>query len=390
MVALLFGGYLTWSSVVVPRHALAGTMHTNSPSLQGQKPTITWPTTGQAAIGAENFGVLAEHNTATPLPTASVTKLITALCVLSKHPLGPNENGPTITITERDVANYRNYVANHGSVLPVRVGQKLTQRQALEALLLRSANNIADTLAVWSFGTLQDYAAYANQFVASKGLPNTHVGKDASGLDPTTVSTADDLVRLGELVMDEPVLATIVGQKTATIPQVGVIYNTNNLLGREGIVGIKTGNNDEDPGVYLFASRYIAATDHPVTIIGAVMGAKDLYSAKASAVQLLKSVRDEFVVRTVVHQGQTVGSYDVAWTEPAKLIAASDLNIFGWRGADVGTTITLDAAKPPIAYRKKVGTIRLTDNATATKVNLSLSRAITAPPLSWRLTHPLE
>ncbi|MDB5181947.1 MAG: peptidase D-alanyl-D-alanine carboxypeptidase 1, D-alanyl-D-alanine carboxypeptidase, partial [Candidatus Saccharibacteria bacterium] len=109
---------------------------------------IPWPTVGQAAFGADGYGLLATHNEQKPAPTASVTKVITALSVLEKMPLKKGDSGPMITLTDKDVAIYNKYVAKDGAVVPVTAGEKISEYQALQAMMLPSANNIADTTAI--------------------------------------------------------------------------------------------------------------------------------------------------------------------------------------------------------------------------------------------------
>ena len=77
------------------------------------------------------------------MPIASLTKMTTALVVLRDHPLAPGANGPAITITAADVAEYDNELHNDESTIPIQVGEMLTERQMLEALLTQSANDIA-------------------------------------------------------------------------------------------------------------------------------------------------------------------------------------------------------------------------------------------------------
>ena len=117
---------------------------------------LPWPAYGQGAYGVAGGPVLATHGVQKPVPTASVAKLITVLCVLKKLPLTPTTDGPTITLRKSDVAIYDKYVAEDGSVVPVRAGQRISERTALEAILLPSANNIADSLAIYAFGSLAD------------------------------------------------------------------------------------------------------------------------------------------------------------------------------------------------------------------------------------------
>jgi len=56
--------------------------------------SLQWPTSGQAAIGAKGYGLLANNGAQTPVPTASIAKLITALAVLKVKPLAASEQGP--------------------------------------------------------------------------------------------------------------------------------------------------------------------------------------------------------------------------------------------------------------------------------------------------------
>ena len=91
-------------------------------------------------------------------------------------------------------------------------------------------------MAIWAFGSLKNYSQAANQYLEDQGLVETHVGSDASGFNPSTTSTARDLVRIGELVMQDPVLKQIVGQSSASdFPVVNNIKNVNSLLGTRTI-----------------------------------------------------------------------------------------------------------------------------------------------------------
>src|SRR5690606_21648567 len=159
-------------------------------------PAITWPA-AQASIGTVADGVLASKPGQTARPTASTAKLITVLTVLQKKPLAPGQSGPILTIDQADIDLYNNYVAANGSVVAVRRGEKMSQYQMMQAILVRSSNNLADSLAIWAFGSLSEYRSAAQKYVDSIGMKHTTVGLDASGLSPTTTSTAEDLTRLG-------------------------------------------------------------------------------------------------------------------------------------------------------------------------------------------------
>jgi D-alanyl-D-alanine carboxypeptidase (penicillin-binding protein 5/6) len=77
---------------------------------------------------------------------------------------------------------------------------------------------------------------------------------DPSGLDPSTVSTAADQVRLGTAAMTVPALAAITAMPTAFVPVAGLVRNTNTLLGQDGIAGLKTGSTQAAGGCLLVAA----------------------------------------------------------------------------------------------------------------------------------------
>src|SRR5690242_21964551 len=80
---------------------------------------------------------------------------MTAYLVLHDHPLASGQDGPTITLTETDVADTERRRGQDESVVSVVAGERLTERQALQALLLPSANNIAAVLARWDAGSTE-------------------------------------------------------------------------------------------------------------------------------------------------------------------------------------------------------------------------------------------
>jgi len=265
--------------------------HYHKPSSTEANVKLSWPKTGEAAIGVVGKGVLETHGEQTDRPTASTAKLITALTVLKKYPLQPGQNGPVLTMSRSDINLLITYDELDGSEIgKVVVGEKLSEYQMLEAMMLPSANNMADSLAVWAFGSLADYQIAAAQTVKSLGMASTTVGSDASGLSPDTLSTAHDLVLLGEAAMQNPVLAEIVSKSSVDdFPLIGTIENTNTLLGQDGIVGVKTGNSDEAGGVFVFAAKYNDDSGKEQIIVGAVQGLPDLEKALQAAKTLLKS-----------------------------------------------------------------------------------------------------
>jgi D-alanyl-D-alanine carboxypeptidase (penicillin-binding protein 5/6) len=357
---------------------------------QAPQAELQWPAIGEAAIGYDTNGVAAKYGGTKPLPTASVAKLITALAVLSRKPLSLNQQGPTITLGPNDVALYNQYVAEQGSVVAVTSGEQISEYQVLQAMLLPSANNMADSLAIWTFGSLPAYSGYANTFVKQLGLVNTHVGNDASGFDPSTTSTASDLVKLGQLVIKNPVLAQITDQASATgIPNTSTIKNVNFLLGSHNIIGLKTGNSNQAGGVYLSASQIIIA-NKPVLIVTALLGAPTLYDALANSLPLITSAQTNFSSTSVVNANDVVGSYSIPWTgKTLDALATNSLQTEAIGGSVIKSMIHLQ----PISIQSKVGSTvgsvqsGATEFTPAQQTAIRLSGVVPAPDLWWRLLH---
>src|SRR5690606_9741626 len=139
------------------------------------------------------------------------------------------EQGPLITLTEQDAAEYHHFLSQGGAAVPVEAGGTISQYQALQALMHVSANNIANTLARWAFGSEEALVVYANELAKSYNMQHSRF-VDPSGWSPENVATADDVVRLGIAALDQPVLAEIIAQDSADIPFSGVVLNYNMLF----------------------------------------------------------------------------------------------------------------------------------------------------------------
>lgn len=351
---------------------------------------IPWPRSSpkvQAAYGADGYGVLATSQAVqTPMPTASITKVITAMAVLKKHPLKPGEQGPSIPITANDAALTDKYLALDGAVIPVSPGESITQYQALEAILLSSANNLSDTLAIWAFGNLAAYSAYANTYVNELGMNSTAV-TDASGFAPTTVSTPADLVKLGDAMLDNPVLTEIVSKPSYDFPGSGTLQNGNPLLGQSGIRGIKTGMTDEAGGCFLAAADVAVGADK-VRVITAVMGSPDVAGALRDTLPLIQSTQSQFQNVQVVRAGQTVGQIHTGWGASSPIIANGPIDVTTWVGLTIPALTSETEIKIPASAKADIGMLNLNYLGRQESTRLRIANQLPAPDLRWRLTHP--
>jgi D-alanyl-D-alanine carboxypeptidase (penicillin-binding protein 5/6) len=235
---------------------------------------IPIPSRGSFALSASVPGESASHAASVVRPIGSVAKAMTALVVLQALPLAPGMNGPSRTMTGADVALYRQAVAEGGSNLRVQAGEVLSERDLLLALLLPSADNIAESLAVWAAGNRNSFIANLNATAAALGMHSTHFA-DPSGISAKTVSTASDLVLLAKAVTANPTLAALVSVQQVRLPDGVVLHNLDILLGKDAAwLGIKTGWTGAAGGCLLFAARKSFGTTPNVslTVWGAVLG----------------------------------------------------------------------------------------------------------------------
>jgi len=228
-----------------------------------------WPVNGQAAYRLGD-GATQTSPKQPMVPIASLAKVMTAYLVLQAFPLQPGSDGFTIGITEQDVSDTAERRSQDQSVVKVAAGERLTERQALEALLLPSANNIAVILARITSGSVNSFVALMNDAAHSLRMQHT-IYTDPSGFDAGTRSTASDQLLLARAATAVPAFATLVSMKSATLPVAGTVHNTNTLLGRNGFIGVKTGSDAAAGGCFAFrAIRWIDGKQ--TTITGVVLG----------------------------------------------------------------------------------------------------------------------
>ena len=344
-----------------------------------------FPAWGSAAVGlVGQDDLLVQNGSTASAPIASMTKTITALVLLDKHPIAEGESGPTITFTDADVDILQQVWAEDGSWANVVAGERLTEKQALTAMLLPSANNYAISLANWGFGSVDAFLTYASSWLNEHGLTGTTI-TDPSGLDPGSVSTTKDLVSIGKLVLASPVLSEIVDTPSATLPDVGIVQNSNELLGKDGIVGIKTGWTDQAGHCLMFAAS-VTVHGHALKLVGVVTGAPDYDSLWSQVPTLLASVENGFH-EVKIGGSASYGTYSSLWGQKAALKATKTGGLFVFSNTPVKVTVrtsTVSTAAPGDA----VGTVTYTGAGQSVTRTLTVSKQVADPGLGWRMAHP--
>lgn len=352
------------------------------------QPTLDFPPYGAAGVGAVGYpGLLASAGSTDPLPIASITKVVTALVVLGRGDLPGGGGGSDITFGPVDEEFYAAQLADGGSVAPVYAGLVLSERDALTVMLLASANNYADSLATWAFGSEDAYLAAAATWLGERGLSSTTV-VDPSGVSPGNTSTVADLVELARIVQNDGVVAPIVGTATADIPGLGTVENRNALLGVDGVDGIKTGTLDEAGSCLLFSQDFVVGSQ-TITIVGVVLGGPDHETIDTAIRSLLAQVDAGFREVTLVTEGQSFGRYATPWGDAAAAVAANDLSVVTWAGAPIAAEVETRQVHL-VRAGEEVGELTVTVGEQTLQVPLEISETIDDPGPLWRLSHPGE
>jgi D-alanyl-D-alanine carboxypeptidase (penicillin-binding protein 5/6) len=366
----------------------------------GPPPPIPLPSQGSAVVSSDADGVLAATHPDDVRPTGSIAKTMTALVVLRQRPLSMGAEGPTVTMTTDDVSLYARAIQQQGSAVAVRVGEQFTERQLLLALMLASANNIAETLAVWVAGSRDAFIAMLNAQAAALGMAQTHFA-DPSGFSEATVSTASDLVRLGRAALANPALASIVSTLQTTLPDGTVVGNLDILLASQpGWLGVKTGWTPQAGGCLLFAARQTLAPGAvPVTIVGVVLGQPADATIYPGHPELGGAFRAASAATTAALDGYVAvsprdvqpafdGSATAAWgaTAGLRLDPANSRPLVVRAGAQLTTHLHLQGIDGPAPSGAPAGDVAaVTSTGKALRWKAVLDQPLSAPSVWWRL-----
>ena len=382
-VVILVVGYVSLA-MLRPIQANAAELLPQAPISQEATP-LQWPGFGTGAIGAVGIdGILGNSGVQESTPIASITKTVTALVVLEKMPLAAGENGPELTLTEADARIYAQTIAEGGSAARVVPGSVFTQRQLLEAMMLPSANNYSITLANWAFGSIPAFLAAASDWVTAHDLAGTHLA-DSSGLSKESRSTPADLVAIGKLALEHPVLSEIVQEQSAELPVIGEVKNTNKLLGTHGVIGLKTGTTRVAGACLLFAAEATIGGE-TVTLVGVILGAPNHRQLNEAVTALIASTTAGFHEVQLVEAGDTFGSYTAPWGATSDIVAAESTSVLVWQDTPVTVTPTASALEFG-EDGDEVGSVTFDHEGDSLVVPLLLEDELAGADVGWKLSN---
>jgi D-alanyl-D-alanine carboxypeptidase (penicillin-binding protein 5/6) len=298
-------------------------------------------------VDARDGHVLYRRAPSAERPIASATKLMTALVALDELAL------------EREVRAVPYAAAAAESRIDLRTGERMSVADLLRALLLESANDAAETLAVRAAGSVGAFVRLMNQRAQELGLTHTRFANPV-GLDsPGAHSSALDLSRLARRVLRNDFLAATVDMPRARLltgARPRIVANRNLLVREVGWVdGVKTGHTS-GAGYVLVGST----SRKGARLVSVVLGAPSEAARDADTLELLRYGLRQYRRVRPVRAGAAVAKAGVEYFggREVRLVPARRLAVTVRRGQRLRTVVKVPGeVTGPLPARSRVGTV---------------------------------
>ncbi|MFF1756197.1 D-alanyl-D-alanine carboxypeptidase [Streptomyces sp. NPDC058266] len=375
----------------LPAPALALTAKSTF-TFDGDKVSLPWPAEGQGSMDVSGIGSMDQFGEQKPVPIGSVAKAMTAYVVLKDHPLQPGKNGPSIDVDAKAETEGGYDSEGESTLNTVKEGDKLSQKDALAAIMIPSANNIARLLARWDAGSEEAFVKKMNAAAKDLGMTGTTY-TDPSGLKGTTVSTAQDQVKLGNELVKIQALTDITKLPTWTDPSGKTWQNYNRLVPYNNAIGVKTGSTTKAGGNLLFAATKDAGGE-TVTVVGAILGQHKvpiIDTVNAVSKTAMLAAQDAVKASTILKKGDVVGYVDDGLGGHTPVVVTKNVSAVGWAGLTVKLELADGAKGAVIPHSAKAGTkvgeLKVGDGSGgAVAVPVALQKDLAEPGFSAKLT----
>ncbi|MGW6140105.1 D-alanyl-D-alanine carboxypeptidase [Streptomyces sp. NPDC055140] len=361
-------------------------------AFDGDKVSLPWPAEGQGSMDVSGIGSMDRFGEQKPVPIGSVAKAMTAYVVLKDHPLQPGKDGPSIDVDAKAEKEGGYDSEGESTLNTVKEGDKLSQKDALSAIMIPSANNIARLLARWDTGSEEAFVKKMNAAAKDLGMTGTTY-TDPSGLKETTVSTAQDQVKLGNELVKIQALMDITKLPTWKDPSGKTWQNYNRLVPYNNAVGVKTGSTTKAGGNLLFAATKDAGGE-TVTVVGAILGqhrAPIIDTVNAVSKTAMLAAQDAVKASTILKKGDVVGYVDDGLGGQTPVVVTKNVSAVGWAGLTVKLELADGAKGAAIPHSAKAGTqvgeLKVGDGSGgAVTVPVALQKDLTEPGFGEKLT----
>lgn len=280
-------------------------------------------------IDGDTGKILYEKSAYEKRAPASTTKIMTALLALEHC-----ETTDVATVTSEAITS----VPSGYSTDLLKMGEELTIKDLLYALLLPSSNEAANVLAIHIAGSIDSFASMMNTKAMDLGCKNTHFVNPNGVHDDNHYSTAYDLSLIAKEAMKNDIFRQIVSTASYTLPNSNkysridrTLITTNDLIKKQSnnyyeyAIGIKTGFTT--PAKNCLVS---SATKDGKTLIAVVLRSNTDNNRYNDTKTLFNYGFDNFSKKDIVKSGSTIKTIDVknatSATKNLNLVAETGIN----------------------------------------------------------------
>lgn len=322
------------------RDALAALVAHSAPGIVAEAALVLERNTGQ---------VLYAKNADEPLYPASLTKLLTAALLLE------HTEPDDVLIASREA------IQVEPSAIFLQEGEAITAERALAALMLASANDVANVVAEHVAGDTQTFAAMMNELAARFGATRTVMVNPHGLHDPRHVTTARDMALIADGILREyPEIAAITSYRDGVYPlerevEPRYLENRNRFLSMvEGAYGLKNGYTEEAGYTFIGAAR---RGDLDILVV-VLRSQPEVYYEDAA--RLAEWAFDTFAFQEVVAAGQPLAELTLPrGSESTVLMAAEPVRVLAPRGMPLAVTAEIQLAEnlaAPLPAGSRAGT----------------------------------
>lgn len=308
--------------------------------------------TSAILIDANSGKILYQQNPHAKLPPASTTKILTALIALEKGDL------------EQKITVPADFVNAGEAGIWLAPGETHTLEDLLYALLLRSANDAAQVIAIGIAGSEEKFVGMMNTKTTNMGLKDSSWANPHGLNDENHYTSAYDLAYIARAATKSDTFNTIIKTQKKQMPWQDnpynrVVYNRNQFLTLyEGADGIKTGYTKE-AGSCLVAS----ATKNGMRLIGVVLHCNGMYKQMAAMMDYGFKNYDPYKVASA---GDVMGTVTVKGGRQKTVDAVLKTNMYVTlpAGSKFEPTATVDLPEKletPLSVDKPIGTVTCLD-----------------------------
>ena len=314
--------------------------------------------------------IIYEKNSTKQMFPASTTKVLTAILVIENCELDE-----IVTVRESALSNIPSgYVTCN-----LQVGEQLTVKDLLYALMIPSANDAAYVLAEYVAGSVEDFSVMMNNKARDLGCKTTHFVNPNGIHEDSHYSTAYDLYLIADYAMKNEFFRNLVAATEYTLPATEkypsedrILKTTNELLNEnsrkyyyKNAIGIKTGYTSK-AGNCLIGGASRDGLEFIAVVLNGGTTNEGLNSRYVDSKKLFEYAYDNFTLTKIIEKGSVVQTLEIEngtkETKHLDLVIDETITVVNNKSIDMNSVIPeinlKETLESPIAAGETIGTIK--------------------------------